>query len=89
MNEVILRNGVPEDAGASGVDAWNRLDEVRVPVTVGCGDLDVPFLIASNRELARRLPRATCHVLPGMAHQPYLEHPDQVATLIQRAVAES
>jgi pimeloyl-ACP methyl ester carboxylesterase len=89
MNEVILRNGVPEDAGASGVDAWNRLDEVRVPVTIGCGDLDVPFLIDSNRELARRLPRARYHVLPGMAHQPYLEHPGQVAALIQHALAES
>jgi pimeloyl-ACP methyl ester carboxylesterase len=40
MNAIILRNGVPEDAGDSGVDAWNRLDEVRVPVTVACGDLD-------------------------------------------------
>jgi pimeloyl-ACP methyl ester carboxylesterase len=89
MNEVILRNAAPEDAGASGVDAWNRLDEVRAPVTIACGDLDVPFLIAGNRELARRLPGASYHVLPGMAHQPYLEHPGQVASLIQRALAAS
>jgi pimeloyl-ACP methyl ester carboxylesterase len=89
MNEVILRNGDPEEAGASGIAAWERLDEVRVPVTVACGDLDVPFLIARNRELARRLPSARYHVLPGMAHQPYLEHPDQVAGLLIRAVAES
>jgi hypothetical protein len=33
MNAIILGYGVPEDAGASGVDAWNRLEEVRVPVT--------------------------------------------------------
>jgi hypothetical protein len=28
MNAIILGYGVPEDAGASGVDAWNRLEEV-------------------------------------------------------------
>ena len=44
MNAIILRNGAREDEGGSGVDAWRRLDEVQVLVTVACGDLDVPFL---------------------------------------------
>jgi pimeloyl-ACP methyl ester carboxylesterase len=86
MNAVILRNGAPEQAGASGIDAWNRLEEVRVPVTVACGELDAPFLISRNREVAGRLPNAQYHDLPGVAHQPYLEQPRAVAELVLQAV---
>ncbi len=87
MNAAILRNGVPEEAGASGVDAWNRLEEVGVPVTVACGELDVPFVIDRSRQLAGRLPRARYHDLPGVAHQPYLEQPATVAHLVMQAIA--
>ncbi len=87
MNAVILRNAVPESAGASGVDAWNRLGEVRVPVTVACGEFDVPFVIERGRYLAQRVPRGSYQVLAGMAHQPYLEQPGTVARLVLDAVA--
>lgn len=69
------------------MDAWSSLDKVQVPVTVACGDLDVPFLVARCRELAARLPRAHYRDLPGMAHQPYLEQPGQVADLLLGALA--
>lgn len=87
MNAIILRNGDREDEGGSGVDAWSRLDKVQVPVTVACGGLDVPFLIARGRELAARLPSARYRELPGMAHQPYLEDAGQVAGLLLDALA--
>jgi pimeloyl-ACP methyl ester carboxylesterase len=87
MNAIILRNGDREDGGGSGVDAWSRLDEIQVPVTVACGELDVPSLVARSRELATRLPRARYRELPGMAHQPYLEDPGQVADLLRDALA--
>ncbi len=64
-----------------------RLEEIRVPVTVACGELDVPFLIARSRELAGRLPDGRYRELPGMAHQPYLEQPGQVAHLLLGALA--
>jgi pimeloyl-ACP methyl ester carboxylesterase len=86
MDEIILRNGADEGEGASGVDAWDRLGEIRVPVTLACGELDVPFLIDRSRELAGRLPGARYLELPGMAHQPYLEQPAQVAELILGAL---
>jgi pimeloyl-ACP methyl ester carboxylesterase len=89
MNAIVIANKVPGKTGASGVDAWNRLAEVRLPATVACGELDAPFVIDRNRQLARRLPSATFQILPGMAHQPYLEHPDQVANLICQAIARS
>jgi pimeloyl-ACP methyl ester carboxylesterase len=87
MNAIILRNGDPEHEGRSGVDAWGRLDEVQVPVTLACGGLDVPALIARSRELASRLPRARYQELPGMAHEPYLEDPALVADLVLGALA--
>jgi pimeloyl-ACP methyl ester carboxylesterase len=86
MDAIIVRNDVPEDAGASGVNAWDRLGEIQIPVTVACGDLDVPFIITRGQELARRLPHARYEVLPGMAHQPYLENPGQVARLVRIAI---
>lgn len=86
MNAVILRNGAPEAAGSSGVDAWHRLGEIRVPVTVACGELDVPFVIARSRDLAARLSDSRYRQLPAMAHQPYLEHPQQIADLILGAL---
>lgn len=89
MNAIILRNGLPESAGASEIDAWNRLTEVQIPVTVACGDLDVPFLIDRSRQLSERLPSARYQVLPGMAHQPYLEQPRAVADLVMRALRSS
>src|SRR5499427_8917912 len=82
MNAIILRNGAREDEGGSGVDAWHRLDEIRVPVTVACGELDAPFLIARSRELPTHLRNGRYRQLPGMAHQPYLEQPGQVADLV-------
>jgi pimeloyl-ACP methyl ester carboxylesterase len=89
MNAIILRNGDREDGGGSGVDAWHRLEEIQAPAMVGCGGLDVPFLIARSRELAGRLPRAQFRELPGMAHQPYLEAPAVVADLVLAALAEN
>jgi pimeloyl-ACP methyl ester carboxylesterase len=87
MNAIIIANDVPEEAGATGAGAWDRLGEIQIPVTVACGDLDVPFVFTRSAELARRLPRGRYQTLPGRAHQPYLEDPAGVAQLIRQAVA--
>jgi pimeloyl-ACP methyl ester carboxylesterase len=86
MNAVILGHDIPEDVGGSGVDAWGRLDEVRLPATVACGDRDVPFLVARSRELAQRLPQGGHRVLEGVAHLPSLEQPAAVAALVREAL---
>jgi pimeloyl-ACP methyl ester carboxylesterase len=85
MNAIIIANDA-HDAGGSGVDAWNRLGEVAVPVTVAWGTLDARHIIDRCRELAGRLPEARCVELPGVAHQPYLEQPAAVADLILDAI---
>ncbi|HUN31536.1 MAG TPA: alpha/beta hydrolase [Trebonia sp.] len=86
MNAIILRNRDSEGLGDSGIDAWGRLAEVTVPVTVACGSLDAKFLIERNKELAGRLPGSRYVELPGVAHQPYLEQPGAVADLIVTAL---
>jgi pimeloyl-ACP methyl ester carboxylesterase len=88
MNEIIMRNDVPEDAGASGVDAWSRLGELTLPVTVACGDLDASYLVVRSRALAERLPRGRHRVLPGTAHMPFLEQPQLVAQVIADATQQ-
>ncbi|HEY6470500.1 MAG TPA: alpha/beta hydrolase [Candidatus Dormibacteraeota bacterium] len=82
MNAAALRNAAPDRAGASGLNAWERLDEVRLPTIVACGELDVPFMIERCGDLASRLPNASLRMLPGVAHLPYLEEPATVANLI-------
>ena len=67
--------------------AWRHLDELQLPVTVACGNLDLPFIRERCRYLADQLPSGRFHELAGMAHQPYLEDPAQVATLIRAAIA--
>jgi pimeloyl-ACP methyl ester carboxylesterase len=86
MNAIIVRNADHEDEGGSGVDAWARVAEVTVPVTVATGSLDARFMIERGKDVAARLPNGRYVDLPGVAHQPYLEQPGAVADLILSAV---
>jgi pimeloyl-ACP methyl ester carboxylesterase len=87
MNDRILRNDVPEDAGEGDVDAWARLEEIRVPTTLIWGDRDVPFGIETCRAVAARVPGARTHVLSGTAHLPSLEQPAELAAAIQASTS--
>jgi pimeloyl-ACP methyl ester carboxylesterase len=84
MNAVVLRNEAEDGALPSDVDAWHRLDEIRVPVTVAWGDLDVGEFISRSRHLVDHLPNARGRAIPQTAHLPYLERPDLVAELIRQ-----
>lgn len=86
MNAVILANQQDDDAGNAGLDAWGRLEEIRVPPVVAWGELDLPFLVEQSRAVAQRLPDAFGHELPGTAHLPFLEAPEQVAQLVLDAL---
>lgn len=82
MNRIVIANGEPEADGAGGLDAAGRLHEIAVPATVACGELDVATQIRRSAELAAALANASHRSLPGRAHLPYLEAPDEVAALI-------
>ena len=87
MNAAVLRRGSSDDTGASGVDAWPRLGQVRVPTTVATGDLDAPYLVERAEDLLATVPGARRAHLPATAHLPHLERPDLVADVITNAVA--
>lgn len=51
-------------------DRWRkRLGEIAVPVTVVHGDEDPLFPLGNGEALAREIPKATLHVIPGMGHE--------------------
>jgi pimeloyl-ACP methyl ester carboxylesterase len=88
MNAIALRSEAESAAGTgdSDVDAWARLGEIGVPVTVAWGELDIEVLNQRCRQIVERLPRATGRELPHVAHLPSLEDPDLIADLIRAAV---
>ena len=87
MNGTALANESEDESGESGVDAWQRLEEVRVPVSVAWGDLDLGPVIARSRDVADRVADLRGQdVFPGTAHLPYLERPEDVAALVRGAV---
>lgn len=85
MNEVALRNEVADEPGVAVADVWARVTEIRCPVTVAYGELDVPQVVATTRQLAGRL-GVPAHALPSTAHLPYLEQPAAVADLVRAAL---
>ena len=83
MNRIVIANEqIAESDGASGLDAASRVPEIAVPTVVACGALDVPLKLRRSAELAEALPNGTYRSLPGRAHLPYLEAPEEVAELI-------
>jgi pimeloyl-ACP methyl ester carboxylesterase len=87
MNAIALRSPLPDDAGASGLDTWSRLEEIHAPTTLAWGELDLPIIVDRCHELADRLPalRET-RVLARTAHLPALEQPQVVVDLVREAV---
>ncbi len=82
MNRIVIANGEPEADGASGLDAAGRVQEIATQAIVACGELDISIKVRRSAELADALPNATYRSLPGRAHLPYLEAPDEIAALI-------
>ena len=86
MNRIVIANGESGADGASGLDAASRVHEIAIPAIVACGELDIAIKIRRSAELADALPNATYRSLPGRAHLPYLEAPDEIAALIMAEV---
>ena len=54
-------------------DAWPRLGDIKVPVLVLVGRLDVEDIRSVDEGLAERLPDARLLWLDGVAHLPHFE----------------
>jgi pimeloyl-ACP methyl ester carboxylesterase len=86
MNRIVIANGEPDADGASGLDAASRVHEIAIRTIVACGELDIALKVRRSAELAGALANATYRGLPGRAHLPYLEAPDEIAALIMAEV---
>jgi pimeloyl-ACP methyl ester carboxylesterase len=64
-------------------DAWHRLSEVRCPVLIVVGDLDLPHMVTRCRALAAALPGSRLQVMQGVAHLPALEQPAAFAAAVR------
>lgn len=60
---------------------WDRLEELRMPVTLIVGERDLR-LGAVARRMARRIPDCALALVPGVGHAVHLEAPEAVAALI-------
>ena len=84
MNLIALKN----DAAGVGDErqpetpAVDRLAEIRVPTLVVVGDLDRPETVASADLLEERLPNARKVVMPGTAHLPNMERPEDFNRIV-------
>jgi 2-hydroxy-6-oxonona-2,4-dienedioate hydrolase len=84
MNLIALKNE------ASGVGderppeppAVDRVAGIRAPTLVIVGDLDRPEIVASADLLEERLPNARKVVMPGTAHLPNFERPDDFNRIV-------
>jgi pimeloyl-ACP methyl ester carboxylesterase len=60
---------------------WDRLGDLRMPVTLAVGEHDEKFRAIAER-MAPELPDARVVVIPGAGHAAHLEAPDAVAELL-------
>ena len=56
--------------------------EIKVPTLVIVGDLDRPETVASASLLEERLPNAQKFVMPGTAHLPNMERPEDFNRIV-------
>jgi pimeloyl-ACP methyl ester carboxylesterase len=84
MNLIALKNeasGVGDER-LPETPAVDRLSEIKVPTLVVVGDLDRPETVASADLLEERLPNARKVVMPGTAHLPNFERPDDFNRIV-------
>jgi pimeloyl-ACP methyl ester carboxylesterase len=63
-------------------DLGARLGELRVPTRIIAGADDPLTPVANSRALARLIPGAILHELPGIKHNPHTECPERLGQLL-------
>jgi pimeloyl-ACP methyl ester carboxylesterase len=88
MNRIALHAESPGHEPLT-VDAWSRLAELRCPVLVVAGDLDLGHIRVRCRELADRIAGARLRVMEGAAHLPPLEQPAAFVALVRQFLEQA
>jgi len=78
----------PENVSLRKLDppAYQRLHEVRVPVLVISGALDVPAFVDFAGTLVQRVEGAEQVIIPGTAHLPNMEAPEQFYNCVREFI---
>ena len=63
-------------------DLSDRLDEIRQPALVLCGNQDRMTPLRMSQILANCLPSASLHTIPDAGHMIIIEQPQQVASIL-------
>ncbi|MEJ7631461.1 MAG: hypothetical protein WKF28_03080 [Rubrobacteraceae bacterium] len=90
MNLIALRNeasGLGEELDLEP-PAVDRLHEIKAPTLVIIGDLDQPKTIQGADLLARSIPGTRKVTIPGVAHLPNMEHPEEFDRIVLDFLAE-
>jgi pimeloyl-ACP methyl ester carboxylesterase len=82
MNRIALHSEEPGHE-PNLPNAWDRLGEVKCPVLVIVGDLDMSLMRHRSSYLAAHLPHAQLVVMEGTAHLPALERPADYVGLVR------
>ncbi|MGY8677186.1 alpha/beta hydrolase [Bradyrhizobium sp. UFLA05-153] len=86
MNGIALRSA-PFGSDIDIQPFFHRLSEVAVPTLVIWGDLDFPYVQERCRHVAATVPDAEGREMPGVAHLPSLERPEEITALIAEFAA--
>lgn len=84
MNMIALRNAnlLGKDVPLP-VSAAERIGELRLPVLIVMGDLDEEYIVRAADFMATKIPGARKVVMPGTAHLPNMEFPDEFNAHVQ------
>jgi pimeloyl-ACP methyl ester carboxylesterase len=66
---------------------WERLPALTIPVCCIGGDLDSSDHLEMGRRVAREAAQGSWHELPGAAHYPNMEQPEQFTALLRTLLA--
>jgi len=83
MNRIALHADSPGHEPVPPPQAWSRLSELRLPVLVVVGDLDLLHIQERGRQLASLIPGAELCVMEGAAHLPGFEQPEAFASVVR------
>jgi pimeloyl-ACP methyl ester carboxylesterase len=60
----------------------DRLDELKVPVLVIVGNLDLPYMLAAADYMVEKIPSSQKMIIQDAAHLPNMDHPDEFQRVV-------
>ena len=80
--EIWLEAGEEGEHQPLAEDWFTRLSEISVPTLVLVGELDRPEMLEIAEQLEAEIPNARRETIPGVAHVPSMERPDEFDRLV-------